>query len=1262
MMQASPLARLCGLVACLFVLAASPLSAEEKAAPAAVEPSPFDDFDDEQDYPAVSYLKQFLAEVPGERHDLGTGEIRIGNRERGIGKFYGVFRVNAQVSEGSALRLSLLKYRDLQIHVWNGEQGISLRYYPEYSQTWAALAATREPGKAKPKSLTALLGTTGDLYRRSGLGTFDLNFRDGKFAMTHGDLTLLCVPWKGPPGEIYLEGSALVRGLAVVPSAWKPEPAAEGSVVMRIANPGELAWEVKHSEKSDADKITFTKLPDGRVELSAGEKTRDAQATFALNKPKMLDIIFQVEDPEPGTGLCVTDAEGKHLARLGFLRHRESGSLIFEGLPTWSGELEKNLDGNRQPVPHAGTGQWYRLVCGAGRVKCFVSADGIHWSQPHPGVNDCGGPCTRIGLYCVPGEKKRAIKLRSIEVRQLASFAALSAEATLAKVDRSKLKFDSFENWQQTVRETKPADAALSDWRRACAVRTIAEGCSQQLGRPVLDLLIADAIASTSDSAAILQLLEEAMLVYPQDWDPMDTLIVHAARLATAMTAKGEPRPFTTLSHAALRWPLWSQRRLPVFSDELLRRELTTLASDQQWDEVRALVKRMRYWNAIPREGDQPPWSPEAEHLIDWAEATAADFAPPKNGEKPSGRMRNSEIRPLVEHLSRDGFTVMAELRAALDSQSYREAAQMITATSGAERLGLLPHGKDPWLLVSYPVAVESAMRELPPLRDVMQEQYAKIGRLRLNQANGQGDARGMIVLASQFAGQELAAEANRWLGDRALSAGDFGAAQRYYRAAMVDAVAAADRDAIQARMRLAGALVGRDVGKPVASAVQFGKTTFTPAEFEQMADQLRKSRAGARPASDSATASAMPPGRYEAKPWAKVEGQEVKRPPQLPDRGLDWAGRLTSVLVAGRQMFVSNRIEQIAYNLDDGKQQWIQRSTADDNHSRWPLVPMQPVLNDGKLFVRRLTANGPELACLDAADGRVIWTARPDDGVISDPLLIDGRLFLLSARYDAGRVFVQLVGLEPNAGHLRSRVMLAEFRDLWRQQFPCQATVADDRIVASLGGCVLCCDTLGQVHWLRRQVWSPPSGMEHHDGRTWLEQEHPVPLVSDGRVYVTQPGVFGVECLDLRSGRPHWRQAIGGLTRLVGEIDGRLIVQAGVGVLGLDMQSGNVAWWQEAMKCLDVQTVGSPGAVLLAHLGETKDGKDPKPIVLTWLDAKTGDRLGSAPLGESENEIWLRPLVIREGRQWALKGKYGNPAQREILELKRAGDLPNEQ
>ena len=50
-------------------------------------------------------------------------------------------------------------------------------------------------------------------------------------------------------------------------------------------------------------------------------------------------------------------------------------------------------------------------------------------------------------------------------------------------------------------------------------------------------------------------------------------------------------------------------------------------------------------------------------------------------------------------------------------------------------------------------------MRELPPLRDVMQEQYAKIGRLRLNQANGQGDARGMIVLASQFAGQELAAE-----------------------------------------------------------------------------------------------------------------------------------------------------------------------------------------------------------------------------------------------------------------------------------------------------------------------------------------------------------------------------------------------------------------------------------------------------------------------------------------------------------------------
>ena len=75
--------------------------------------------------------------------------------------------------------------------------------------------------------------------------------------------------------------------------------------------------------------------------------------------------------------------------------------------------------------------------------------------------------------------------------------------------------------------------------------------------------------------------------------------------------------------------------------------------------------------------------------------------------------------------------------------------------------------------------------------------------------------------------------------------------------------------------------------------------------------------------------------------------------------------------------------------------------------------------------------------------------------------------------------------------------------RDVWARQVPCEAVAVDDKIVAAIGGGVICCDLLGQVRWSRRQTWVPPAADQDR-----TEQHLALPLVDEGRVYVTQPGV----------------------------------------------------------------------------------------------------------------------------------------------------------
>lgn len=1211
----------------------------------------FDDFSDAKGYPTADDLRKLLVRTPGEPYEISEAR----KNDRLIRRASGLLRLGPAWPAGHALRLSVLEPSQLQLHLWSGLRGVTLRYYPEFHQTWAVFAATREAGKPRP-SAHVFLGAAGDLYRRSGLGTFELHFQGGTLFMVRGDLVLASAPIEAAPSEVYLEGSGLVRGIETVPTTWTPPAVPQRPAALGGRRPSDLQWSGKAVEG-----VALNRLPDGGVELAAGEKTQFGQSGVLLGKPALYDLVFEVENAEPGTGVFLGDAEGRHVARLAFFRHRETGKTTFELAPNWSNEVEKSYDANRQPVPFCGPRQRLRVVCGANVARAWTSGDGLRWSPVAPGSLGVEGACTMVGLYCLPGEKKRSIRLRGLEIGTLEPFAGLSLDAAETCLP-SLLKAASPAAWREQVLKEQPAGVPWESWWRACAVRMLAENPKGNLAQPLFDKLLQAVLDEPGELDARLALLEQAALLYRADeWNAVDRFDALAERLGRTLIRQGHPAPLTVVSRAMMHAPFWPVRRLPVFSEPWLRQELFARAATDRWDDLRTFVGRLRHWGGGPLREGEPLWGPQFEYLLNWADAQADQHLPRREDRKI--RSPNLARHPYVEPSNKEAFNTVAEFRSAIDGQAHREACQMIASIADPESLGLQGDRKDPRLSVTFPLAVELAMRDHPALRQTMQEKFSSVGRLRIKQAASSGNAAAMETVALQFPGTDAAAEAHRWLGDRELSAGRFVEALGRYRRALAGAPAA-ERDLLLARSRLAGAMMGLELGQPVKTGVQLGATWFSAADFEQMVKQAREAHRAVPGTLPAAAAPGFLPGRYEARPWSKVEGQDVRRPAGLPDRGIDWAGLQTSVAVTGRQMLVGNRIELLALSLDTGQRQWLQRVPVREDRQLWGLVPMTPVVAGGRVFVRRLSNDGPELACLEAADGKILWNVRPDGYVASDPLFVGPSLFVMTAAHDgAERVSLALVGLRPSSGRVRSRAHLAEFRDAWSRQFPCQATAVDDRIVAAAGACVLCCDSTGRVQWLRRQIWVPPPVHDYSVARSWFDHTPQPPLVADRVVYATQPGVWGVECIDLETGRLVWRKPIGTMVRMVGRAAGRLIVQTTDGLAALDALDGNVHWTRRTDDCLDVRLCGPAGPIVLVSPAPKKNGKPAGSLVLTWIDAEKGDGLGSSELSmpataPGRPERWLKPLVIAGTRQWGLVGTLQAPAQREVFELVRVGEL----
>ncbi len=1157
----------------------------------------FDDFGSERPFPGIAQLQELLGQVPGHGY---TFQLQH-EHNRMLVRLHGMYQLKPRWQEGSFLRMSVVTHRRLCIYLWRGEQGAAIFYYPNFNHVWMAYSVTRKGNKPQPDTY-ALWACDGWRYEQSWGGTVLLLYHDGMLHLMRGDLPLLRIPYPEPPQETYIDVEGMVRGLEMSVCRGGPASATRPRTLLAYDKPAEAAWKLTAGKG-----VTLTNTADGAVELAATERAEGGHALVHLGEPAWRELVFLVEDADPGTGLCFADADGKPFLRFAFLREVTGNRLSMSFWDAGNHSVEHWADIQNSLSPCAGKPQWIKILPGIRCWRFAVSGDGIHWSYFPTPLSGPRPQCVYAGLYTAPGESKRKIRLRSMRVEMLEGLhAAVPPEAR-----------ELFSHYPPRADESNKLLARLSEF----------------VARPV-------------EAELRMKALEEAVLVLVasggQDAEDISTLY---ARLGQALIDEKFDRPLSAISTSLMRVPITRHEFEAVNLHELLLAELIPLMYRNDRQQIAKLCGRIRLWQGHRRRANSLPDEERTlAHISDWASGVLGWEGMPF-GYMPKGAV--GATRSLaVPQISRDGYTVLADVQAAVHGQALKDAGQIILAQTDPWGFGIIPDSLDRRLLTAFPTAVRLMFYRNPALQNTMGELFGPVGRIRLQEAMRNSDHRTVEAVASMFHGTQLAVEAYQWLGDRAMAAGQFSQAIGAYRQALFGATTEQWRG-IAARARLAGAMIGRELGQPASQPVKIGNAEFTPEQFEKLVSELRRSRQVGFTGAAS-TMTVPPPAQYRLTPLGKLEGKDVAAPSENA-RSFDWAAQQVSITPAEAELLVGDRSELYCFALSDRRLVWRQKLQPDKGQQVWPPGPLRPVADKHAVYLRRLTRDGPELVALNRTDGKLLWTFNSAGAVVCDPLLSGQELLVITARpVYPQKLLLTFCRVDARSGELIAERPLCEFRDQWRGVLPFQATLVNDRIVAAGGGCVICLDLNGQLLWLRQPVWMPP----HDDAlySAWVIQAHQPPMVFGDYVFAMQPGIYSVECLDLYTGRLVWYESLPRMRKLLGLAGDKLIVETAGNLLALDARTGKNRWRQPLRGPVAAHLCGAEGLVI-ATRGRHSEGRGAAGTFLQWLDSEDGSTKHQFPLDLPEREM-IGPMAAADQKFWLCHASPNEPAARNIAEM----------
>jgi len=1208
----------------------------------------FDDFDLDQFVPQADDLKQWFEPVPGQRWSVTNTRIKSGD----AATFDGVMRLRMPWRNDVALRLAVERVQNFRIHFMHGDEGLTVVHYDrDRDNGWAAYASRRKAAGAAADEF-ALVADDQGRTQRTGLirdgGTFELRCGDGELTISRGDVILLRAPLAGDPEEVILDGKAVFRGIAAIRCGGFPVAAEPARQDEDGPAPARLAWNEKLM-----DEARFERAADGSVLLTADKAAAAGWVTTPLASAEIYEVLLEIDQATPGAGVFFGRQDGEPREVLRFVTASDGQGMHLR-LQTDPNEEVRKQPLDKGPVALAPGKAWIRMLYGCGVLRYWISSDGRYWAQPHAARSSLTGPVTAFGLHYAHRRADCQIRLRRLRVRPLPELNTLADAALLA---RAPALYDAPQLgvWLTKVCQAQPPEADGAAWRRTCAVRALAAGCARDLGTALLELLLDDAAARKVSIERRLALLNEAASLWDttSDHSLMQKLVQRYRDLGHDAQQLAGLRPYSAVRRDLMSVPLVTPHSIQVADEAVVRSEIIQLAHENRLDDLHDLCRQLVFFR-----------QQDITSLRQWAEVISSQTTAGRMVWRRRASVSNDWQSPLIEDLNRETYNAVAELHALLDSAAFDDAARLIASLDGELFQGVAPHVRDRRLLASLPTALEMVLQTHPELRAAVQARYGETSLFRVRRAIQENSLTAVQLATVQFAGLPAAADAHRWLGDRALAIGWFDHALAQYAQAASSAPVADLRD-LAARHRLAAAMLGGERGQPPAANVEIGGSKFTPAAFEELIAQLLKQNAAL-----PATLPGNPaPGRTVPQPSAlavharsRLDGAVGREPnaeaiPHARRFGVDWAGRQIAVVLDGNAMYVSNRFQVAAYEANSGRRVW-QSQTPDGNPMRsqdWGLIRMRPLVTADRIITRLLYGERPVLACLNRSNGQLAWTVAfgAQEAPVSDPLWLQGRLGILTlARQETGESLLRWTVLDPSNGVMISQTEILRLGDVWWRRRCCEVTPLDDGFVAVLSGITLCCDVSGNLRWVRRETVLPPA-----EEPGWVRQGFQGPLLIGSDLYVLQPGGCSVDRLDVNTGRVVWSRLLPGAQRLLGVAGPQLIVHTDLGLTSLAAATGEPHWEHSADGFLDAY-LSDDATVMYACRRPAEEAPGKFRPHLVWLDAATGQNVAQTQLRGIEHENpFLGPLVMSGDRLWAFFGKGDQDPTRDLIELVRQGE-----
>ncbi|MCE9548456.1 MAG: PQQ-like beta-propeller repeat protein [Planctomycetia bacterium] len=1125
--------------------------------------------------------------------------------------------------DDAMLRLRVSLTTQMEIRFWDGTHGAAFQLHGH--QGWTSYRLERAANQTEP-NVRELWETDDGLYWkfhsvdvtwRKKKGRFnverqvlpndtpiDFVYQDGAIQLWRGDLRLASAPLPGLPAQVQLKLDGQLQHVSMAHTDQaRPQPRYESDSVLSV-QPGQLPWirQVPAPATMDA--------PDGAARLTVPAGGPAALAAVKLEQLGLGEVQFRVAAASSGTAVFLGGPDGKPVAGVQFVHQTAGGPDVVFSAP-WEAGAPALPDATALAIRPPGD-LWVRLLIGSGSLRAWQSRDGKCWAYVGAKPLPAGAaPIASWGIYAAGGPTApRSITLRSVKLREMTGLNSLATAELIRAAPANPAATP--ETWKQATAQGQPAGVDPGLWHRAAALRTIACGAGEPVSSWLLRALLQDAARLPRKLQQNAKLLAEfpdvAQMAWIEPWNGRPSqpttadLIAAAEDFADSAAAEEELRPFMTLGREILRGRRGTFAALnDPFPTNLVVPEIMHLAAAERFDELEETGRTARLYGRDEVAG-VTRWA--IDQVAQRRRGEAGSLPQPSDGKSVELAIDTTKAQRMF----------IADLMDAVRAKRWDQACDLITHVEPAGRLEMFADPADPLVWVPPSTEMAALMAENPRLADRMRLKFAERGKLRVRFAIAENDVAGVSHAATQFAGTPAAAEGWQWIGDQLLRGGDAaGALAWYHKAEPLADLALAEP--LAARLRLASAMLGRDVGRPRQSPVRFDGQEYDAAQFEAL---VRKARAEAHPAGSSTSIHVPPPSGY------RIEELAIA----APDR--PWQATGLTLALAGETLLAQDSRTVAAGNLATGQPVWNRPLGQDNSNLAWV-----PQVQATTALFSSVNADGAHFSRLDLKSGEVLNQSQPIPGPCFAgyaPMVAGQTAIAFGSRTTGKHSMLCLAAVDLGSGRILRETPLVPPPAARNAVGHCPPLCTADAALVFVDGGIVCCETAGVIRWIRREHWLGQSA-EAADGG-------PVPtcaIAIDGDAIVWQPHVPYIERIDLARGHRKWLRMLPNTRRLVGQIEQRLIVETENRLVALDVNTGRVLWARPLDGLLAPVGIGPPGGILLVR-EKTVRAADPNragslPVVcpeLVWLNPGDGRMTAVQPLEQlAAEKIALGPWVF---------------------------------